>query len=239
MMRWPDTPRATGCVSDLQLDRWRAGELAGEAARHVEEHVSSCEHCRARQARLDAIAADFSLKFPNPPRAKSRPPLARWLAAGSTVLAAAAAAALWLRAPADDGVRSKGTAHVGFFVKRGAQVVPGHDHDLVYPGDQLRFTLTTSRPQHVALLGRDGSGATFVYYPQGARSVSVGVVRDLPLDSSVELDATPGDEAFFAVFCDEAFDVAPLAVRLRPQPELPAPAGCTVDALHLRKASTP
>jgi len=235
----------TGCISDLQFDKWRAGELSGPRERELDLHLATCARCSQKQQLRTAEAARFLEQFPDPPRAASRPArLARkrayWLGAASTGLAAAAALVLWLQAPGVDfGTRSKGAAHVSLFVKHAGEVTPGLAGQRVFAGDQLRFTVTTSKPQQLAILGRDGTGATFVYHPASDRSAAVGPGRDIALASSIELDTAPGTETIWAVFCDEAFAVGPLQASLTASGTLRQLPGCSIDSFQLVKGSQP
>jgi len=182
-------------------------------------------------------------------RARARGSIVSWrrgwaIASGLAGLAAAALALLLLRPvePASDGelgTRIKGSSRLGFFVKRGNQVLPGGDEEVVHPHDLLRFTLTTVRPSHTAILSLDGAGVASVYHPAGAQSQRFGVVRDEALDQSIDLDATLGRERIWAVFCEAPFEVEPLRAQLEADRELKVPAGCTVDQLTLVKQAGP
>lgn len=238
------SPLPAGCISDLQFDKWHAGELSPQTEQQLESHLGACGRCSGRRQRLTRETAQFLQQFPTPPATAAAPTsLGKrryWLAAFSTTLAAAAALVLWLRMPQGDfGTRSKGTAHLGFFVKHAGQVAPGVAGQRVFAGDQLRFTVTASKPQHLAILGRDGTGATFVYHSASARSTAIDAGRDVPLASSVELDAVPGTETIWAVFCDEAFDVGPLQATLAAEGTLHELPGCSLETLRLVKGSLP
>jgi hypothetical protein len=237
-------PASLGCLSDLSFDRWQADELAPDEVRKAEQHLSSCQHCRERRAVLRAEAEQFLARFPDPPLAQARvaplespkPRGLRRLAPGA--LGLAAALLLWVglgREHDDPGTRSKGSAHVGFFLKRGEIVLEGRDGQRVMPRDRLRFVITTSQPAQVAILGRDSTGAAFLYYPAGESSASVKAGRDVPLDSSVELDETLGEESIWAVFCEQPFELPPLQKLLAERGGLPALPGCSVDTLRLVK----
>jgi hypothetical protein len=158
---------------------------------------------------------------------------------------AVATAVVWLvvvpRAERSDDVSSatrlKGGARLAFFVKRDGRVLRGHDGFTVHPGDLLRFSVTTREPQHVAILSRDGRGIVSECYPGGGRSRKLAVSHDELLDSSVELDDTLGNEKIVAVFCDEAFEVAPLVARLGRDGTIEAEANCSLDSLEIRKTA--
>jgi len=241
--RFPKSTTPAGCISDLQLDKWQAGDLSEPAARALDAHVTTCARCSQRRQRLAAEAARFLQQFPTPPRPSPTlptKPRGYWLTAAGTLLAAAAALVLWLRTPSEEsGTRSKGAAHLSFFVKRGGEVMPGTADQVVFAGDQLRFAVTASKPQQLAILGRDSTGAVFVYHSDSASSALVSPGREVALANSIELDDAPGTEMFWAVFCEKAFEVAPLKAELAAEGALPPPPGCTVDTLRLVKGSRP
>ena len=250
-----------GCISDLEFDEWRALELAEHDAARLEQHVKECARCRRRHRQLEAEAAHFLEQYPRfepsstrelhasawEKKTKLAGPRRRrvWaLSSAGVALAAAAAVLVVLRPAAMDqralpDVRSKGGAHVGFFVKRGPRVVVGHDDQVVYPGDRLRFTLSTRSPRHVAILGLDTAKVATIYHPSGSKSERVDAVSAHALDSSVELDSTLGEERIWGVFCPASFEVEPLRRQLEKTGKLTAPAGCTVDLLHLNKEAAP
>ncbi|HYP87241.1 MAG TPA: hypothetical protein VEQ59_03795 [Polyangiaceae bacterium] len=228
------------CISDLKLDQWQAGELSAQAGEELRAHVDSCARCTHRRQTLVADAAQFLQRFPEPPRRTRAGNRSYWVA-GTTALAAAAALVLWLKMPTEQpGQRSKGEAtQFGFFIKRGGQVTLGAAGQRVRAGDQLRFVVTTSKPQHIAIVGRDGSGAVFEYHAASGHSVAVAGARDQALESSIELDAAPGPETVWAIFCDEPFELAPLKSTLAGAGELQAPPGCTLKKLELMKDAAP
>jgi hypothetical protein len=142
-------------------------------------------------------------------------------------------------------LRRKGSAAVGFFVKRGDRVQRGSDGEHVQPGDQLRFTLRSDRPTQLAILSLDARGVVSVYFP---RTEGQGALRpigeELALDAGVELDATLGPETIFAIRCPTppalaAHPTHPTLDTLRNTLQrtrtLPAPPGCEVDVLRLFK----
>ena len=70
-------------------------------------------------------------------------------------------------------------------------------------------------------------------------SQPLGVVRDWALETAIELDATPGQEMLFGIFCPSPFQVESLRVALAQTGDLPALQGCTVDKLRLVKETPP
>lgn len=244
--------RTADCLSDLVLDEWLAGELAPEAAARLEDHVASCERCRelraARQrddmaflaqapsfeahARLLKGAPQRAMPASDAPRRNTRV-----FAVASAVLAAAAGALLMLRPPADPlpGERSKGRAHVGYFVKRGAVVMRGSASEPVRPGDLLRFTYSNDRASHFALIDVDARG-TSVFFPNGDTSAALAAGNDVALDFSVELDDTLGEERVIGVFCEQPFVIETVRATLESERDAQID-GCRLDILTLRKVS--
>ena len=249
-----------GCISDLAFDEWRAGELDRDSIECYEAHLLTCERCQRRHDTIEAETEAFLEKHPRLELPAGRPvgkvtPLrpkrGQWLAwaSGGVALAAAATFALVLRPPADDAgdlasgqpglVRMKGSSYIRFFVKHGDQVRRGGDEQVVHAGDQLRFTLTSDRPQQVAILSLDAARVASIYYPRGAESVAVGAVRDQVVGSSVLLDKTLGKEQIWGVFCEAPFDVEALRVALSEQGKLPPLPECSVDELTIFKEAAP
>jgi hypothetical protein len=243
-------PLPDGCISDLGFDRWHAGELEEAEAEDLEMHLRGCTSCREREQQLSEQAQTFLAQFPKLELQgrtgtlvvplKSR----RWRALSllGAGLAAAAGLALVLRqgppAPtsfSDTGARSKGAARIGFHVKHGTRVFTGTEGQNLYPGDQVRFVVSTSKPQHLAILSRDGAGKVSEYYPGTGQSCAIPMGQNLALETSVELDSTLGTEELWGVFCDAPFSVEPLRSTLASRHALPTSLGCTVDRLHFIK----
>src|SRR5664280_62984 len=244
-----------GCASDFALDRWRAGELDVGAIESLERHLTVCEACRLRHAALDQQAESFLEKFPALSLPGARMPQladargrknlrARKLSMVVAALAVAAGVVLVFRLPKvgtelSEQTRAKGSARLGFHVKRGGNVLLGSEGQEVHPGDQLRFFVSSAKPGHLAILSRDGAGSVSEYYPGTGRSRSVGAVQNQSLESSVELDATLGQEELWAVFCDAPFAPEPLRRELESKKSLNAPASCSLDRVVIVKKAEP
>lgn len=257
-----------GCISDLEFDQWRADELEQDEAARLEAHLETCSRCQQRHAALNRAATAFLERFPSiESLAAGSDPVRRGEAAsqvvdlktrrmrawtlGSMAAGVLAAAAFFLLVKpvtppertaspeAGEGTRLKGSSRLGFFVKRGSQVLLGVDGQVVHPGDRLRFTVSAMAPEQLAIFSLDGAGVASVYFPAGAESAPVGRGMNQPLESSVELDATLGREHLWAVFCNTPFRVEPLRERLEREGKLAEPAGCTSETLAITKASLP
>jgi hypothetical protein len=152
--------------------------------------------------------------------------------------AVAAAAAVLLFVQADDSSlvasRTKGAPSVGFYIKRGSQVLRGASGEIVHPGDVLRFTYTTERPRYFALLNADAEGAT-IYHPLTPTPELIEPGRDAALGFGVELDAQLGTERVFGVFCDTPVELEPLRLQLEVEGQLPTLPNCSTDMLVLDK----
>jgi hypothetical protein len=259
MNRAPATPTAP-CLSDLRIDMLLAGDLGGDGAASAREHARACPACAARVAAIEAArAADArgggpdlealqraaALVAPARGRGAWRP---RWIALGATLAAGVATLVLVVRAPAPaETTRSKGRAHVGFFVEHGGDVRRGAPGERVSPGDRVRFTATPAdptRPGHLAIIGVDAARVATVYFPAGGVSDVVPLGDDVELPRATLLDDTLGPEVVYAFFCvrplaPAALEGARAALAARPEappPELP---GCTVDRLDWVKVRAP
>jgi hypothetical protein len=232
------------CVSDLELDEWASGELDPMTRDRTAQHVMSCNDCRARHQELERERAEFYAAAPTfesharrfvPHRLSARRTRAPLLTAGGIVAIAAAVALAML--PGLRDTRLKGGPSLGYFVKRGAQVWAGDSSTVLEPGDLLRFTYTSERDSYLAVLDRDAR-STQLYFPEGARAALARAGVAVALDFSVELDATPGEERVYALFCDTSIELEPVRASLAETGRLEPPDGCKVDRLSLRKAGS-
>ena len=256
-------PRGEHCPSDLSLDRWLAGELTPAEARAQEDHLASCTFCESRrakrlEARLDfarqappfaslaaaAQAAPHSAQPRSGPVARQRTRPLRWLA-GGFALAAAGLVALavgepW-RTPPNDGVgtRTKGApASLGWVVRRGERVFAGRPEQSLRAGDGVRFTVMAHQPVFVAVIGLDASGKSSVYYPESGELARLEAGNNQLLPAAIELDAMPGDERVYAVFCGSAIPIARVTEAVERSPDAPAlPPGCSSERHTLQRES--
>jgi hypothetical protein len=238
--------RSEDCLSDLALDQWSNGELDGQERQQVEAHVATCPRCHAQHAELERKRAEFyaaapsfeehAARFVTAPNVGGRPRRVAALAAGLAALAALAMIAL--RPSGLPITRSKGAPYIGYFVKRDNRIVPGSEATRLRPGDLLRFNYSSSREYYLALFNLDSREAS-VYFPSAPHAARVPSGSEIPLDFSVELDATPGVEHVHALFCEQRFELEPLRAALFASGRLPVPNGCHVNSLTLHKVAAP
>jgi hypothetical protein len=244
--------RPAGCLSDLALDELVASGSPPESA--MQQHLSSCETCRDRFDGMKKAQAAFLgeavARFADAPargsiarRPANKPSPTPWPVVGG-VLALAAGFVLFLRVlpagrsageTAIESTSLKGGSHVGFYVKRGKVVMLGAADESLQPGDALRFVYTTPTPSYLAILSLDGAGHASVYSPDPASAVRVEPAVERPLEGSVVLDATLGEETLYGVFCKTAYAIAPLRASLEATRTLHALDGCEVDTLTIHK----
>ena len=222
------SPRAPGCVSDLELDELLAGDLAEQPREAVlRAHVDGCARCRARLAAFSAVEPPpAATMLPRVVRAAATPRrVTRWrLAAALMTLGAAAALfAVRLRPRGEPGAgpeeRTKGSLALVVFVKRPSGVV-----DIVtgggtlHPGDEMRFGLAAARPGYAVVLGLDAAPSVTLYAPYAAAGAPAQAIRlDHPgtttLPGSIVADATAGAERVVAVVCEAAPPLEALRAR--------------------------
>jgi hypothetical protein len=238
--------RNDGCLSDLQMDRLMAGELAEPDAAGARRHLGGCAACAERLGQLESDRDRFRAGQPSLPRPApdrvARPRVHRWLWPVTAAAAVAAVFLLWPRRTihevdrASDVTRRKGGAALGFYVKRDGEVIAGASGEVVHPGDALRFATTTSRPVHLIVAGVDAAGRVSIYFPRAERAEPIAPGADRLLPGSVVLDRSIGPELLVGLFCSGPTPVAAAREAIqragaRP-PEVP---GCRADVLRLEK----
>lgn len=243
MMSLGEQERPEGCPSDLAFDNWFSRDLAPEQRLHLEAHLQECARCRRRHAAFSEERAAFLAERPwTGPGSHGVRKKAQRLWAIVPALAAAAAVTLWLVRTSDvgdGGVRLKGAEHVGYFIEHAQGAERGAPERPVHPGDRIRFTYSSAGPAYLAIYAFDASGVASVYFPAGEIAAHLGPGSDVPLGSTVELDAVLGQERIFALFCDAAFRVESHREALARQKTLGTPAGCRLSAFEWRKEPPP
>jgi len=255
----PGRTRAEGCLSDFALDALVAADLEGAEESRVRHHVATCEACAERVARTEAEQEAFAREAPPLAHGADRPhdvpdrtanvrrPYAARVGAATAFVALAATVLLFVgsrRGVDPEGERTKGHGRLGIVVKRGESTRTSAPEDAVSPGDRLRFRYTSTEPTYLAILGVDGARRAAIYLPPAAtglpganavRAERVEAGVDVALTTTLELDATPGTETFYAAFCDAPVALEPIRLALEAGREGPPP-GCFFDRIVLRKA---
>jgi len=244
------------CVSELLLDRLVAGELAAPERGAVLRHLAGCPNCADRQRRREQEAQSFAATAP--PLRRAQPVAAapviplnvapsrrrgRVLAGAAGVAALAAAVVLVPLVRQSGGGRPgiKGPGLVQVFVNHEGSLREYLPGDTVSSGDALAFILQPAPPpaSHLVVLGRDGSGAVKVYHPEdGSAAAPLALARDGSLPFSVQLDATPGPEAFLFYVCTAPVPVAAIRTSLQAPGDGAVPA-CERHAVVLEKTTPP
>lgn len=165
---------------------------------------------RIRQGLDAAEVAEREAAAPPPQRLR----WPRWLAAGAGLIAAAAAALIWVdRPPVDDGVDAvqvKGSLALRVFRARGDAVVELGAGDAARAHDRLRFRPEGVPPGgHLLVAGVEADGDVFAYFPPDGRAVAAETARgdDGALPGAAVLDDSEGREHIWLVWCPAPFTV--------------------------------
>jgi hypothetical protein len=226
-LSWP------ACLSALQLDRLRLGELSGAAHEEARAHVAGCAACSAALGELSSPeplpplrAAVAPLSTAPAPRVL---PLRRRALLGGAGLAAAASLLLIARMPAHSpGERLKGSAPLlSMYVQHNGDVRRAGPGATVDAGDAVRFSVTTKGAAYVAVLSVDPRGKGSVYFPLAPRAELLPAGQDVALPVGTRLDSTVGDERVIGLFCSSPVELEPVRQALeRGQDSIPE--GCQV-----------
>lgn len=222
--------------TDLELERQLAGDLPAD--RSFDATATDADRARLAELRTEHAAFLASVDLGNEVRrieqrvarqAPARTSWWKWLAPASALAAAAVVVIVLVRrggeptpTPPDDDFQVKGdeialVIHVA--TPDGSRRLASGDE--VKPGDKLRFEVNAAKPGYLAIVGIDGSGTLTVYHPgNGTGPMAFDPAARL-LPGAIALDATPGDEQFYALYSARpfAFDtVLPLVEENSPLP---------------------
>jgi len=215
-------------IPDVQLERFRLGELAPREMKGLRDRLAGDP---GLQARLDLlvrsdgeIAAAYPagrmvaeinerLELAEPEAPPWRLPWMRLVPAGAIVLILLAVALPTIldRRPTSDDVLVKGGKPSLVLYRRVAggseRLEPGAR---VRTGDRIRIGYKATERAYGVIVSVDPRGTVTRHLPtegqQAARLEPNGLVM---LDSAYELDATPGWERFYFVTGSQAFEVEP------------------------------
>ncbi len=232
------------CPSELLLDRWHLGELEPSRAATVEAHFDDCADCRVRRDGRDAgfaaLPVDADRLFAKIEAAGPRRPVRDFIDRlrdwRIPALVAASAAAVFVLAPGEKGIRTKGS-DVGLrvFREHAGQVEEKVSGAAFAARDRLRFDVKAPEGSQIMILGVEESGEVYTYYPAGLdHSDRVRRTSDGALSGAIELDDYDGREWLHLVRCDDAFARADLVTAPGPK-GVEAPAGCDVRAFEIQR----
>ncbi len=222
-------------LTDVELERHLAGDLPD--VRFAE--ATDADRARLGELRSEAEAflrsvdVDLEVKRIHQRVERMTPPKRSWLRWFVPIGALAAAAAVVLvviRRGSDttstqraDDLQLKGDA-ISLVIHRQTSdgSVPMSSGDTVHPGARIRFEVGALKPGQLALVGIDGAGTLTLYWPKNSVGSSAFDPKDRLLPLAIELDATPGDEHFYALYSDKMFALADVVPALRNHTPLPA-----------------
>lgn len=220
--------------TDLELERLIAEDLPAARVAEIESKATPADRARLDELRADNQAFLASVDVAAQVRAIGRrmeklapepTKLAtwwRWVFAGGALAAAAAALLIIVRRPGpatEDDIGVKGGDVALILHTEHRQLASG---DTVKAGERIRFEVSAGRRGYVAIIGIDGAGAQTVYFPfHGTQPAAIDPKVDRILPGAVKLDATPGDEKFYALYSEQPFllDAALPALRGAKLPE--------------------
>ena len=237
------TTPSSECASDRVLDLLLAGDLEPARSSALREHFSACAGCSARWAELGAFRAEVAPQLPpfsalNPMQARRPRRARRWSGWIGGVVAAAAALVFWIgRGPSGGSeydTRIKGSARLGFYVKRGDAVFRGGQGESLRPGDAIEFSYAAPSPGYLAVLSVDGAGHASIYFPTGSRAAALKPGPQL-LPQSTTLDAALGQETLFALWCQTPIELEPIRRSLESNRAPPLAPGCSIETLQVEK----
>ncbi len=208
-------------LTDVELERHLAGDLP--EARFSE--ATAADHARLGELRaeseafLRSVDVDLEVKRIHQRALRMTPEKRSWLRWFIPVSALAAAAAVILvvirRGNEGSGgglgdTQVKGD-EISLVVHRASgdgstRLATG---DAVHAGDRIRFEINVGKSGFVAIIGIDGTGQPTIYHPDHGTAPVAFDPKEHLLPGAIELDATPGDEKFFAIYGERpfAFDV--------------------------------
>lgn len=235
--------------TDLELERLLANDLPAARASEIEATATLADRARLDELRAESqafleqvdVAAEVRAigrrmeQVTPAPRGLAR--WWKWVASGGALVAATAAIVFVVTRPgpdrprsSDDDLQVKGDEITLIVHTPQRRLASG---DTVRPGDRLRFEISAAEPGYLAVIGIDGTGAPTVYYPErGTGPAAIEVRGSQLLPGAIELDATPGDETFHAVFARRPFTLEAVLPALQSGKAVP---GVQASRVVLRK----
>ena len=217
----PTSPRDANHLGELALRRLFAGEFPAERAAEMDRHVSSCALCRTKMRGLAEEQRSFEREIPferfaggverarRVPRSRPRP---LWSLGFAGVLAAAAVAVFFVRAPGHSRNTVKGAsveATIRIAAGGGAmqRIAPPGSHEILEKGDRVRLGYRTVDPRYLAAVSVDEHGEVTPLYPEAGAALSVAATDEtVYLPDSIEFTGE-GREKVFLFLARNPFDL--------------------------------
>lgn len=221
--------------TDLELERQLAGDLPADRA--FDSQATDADRGRLAELRgeheafLRSVDIDNEVLRIQQRVARATPEKKVWwkwlVPMGAVVAAAAAFILVFVRRgdhpqKGDDDLQIKGDA-VSLVVHQATESGSRRlaSGDPIHAGDRIRFEVDALKPGYVAIVGIDGSGQVSVYYPASGNEPLAYDPHTRLLDGAIQLDATPGDERFFAIYATAPFTLDTVTQAMHANGPLP------------------
>ncbi len=230
-------PETQPRILDIQLERYRLGELPAADRQAIDARLAGDEALRARLSLLEQSDREIAERYPAREMAaairqrvsaleheehRSTVRSRTWLVPATVVATCmcvmAVAAALLYRQPAPEDTTIKGGGEPSLVVHRrvGESSEELTRAALVRPGDEIRVGYRASGHSYGAILSIDGRGNLTQHLPRtGDRAALLQPSGTVLLDFAYELDDAPRWEAFYFVTSDAPFDLEPVRRAIR------------------------
>ena len=230
--------------TDLELERQLAGDLPADRA--FDAQATDADRARLAELRgepeafLRSVDVDNEVKRIQQRVARAAPEKRAWwkfLVPLGAVAAAAAAFLVFMRGKGthlpEDELQVKGDA-VSLVVHQATESGSRRlaSGDPIHAGDRIRFEVDALKPGYFAVVGIDGTGQVSVYYPTTGNQPLAYDPHMRLLDGAIQLDATPGDEHFFAIYATAPFTLETVTQAMQANGPLPPGVSKAEVVLH-------
>jgi len=213
-------------VAELALRRYRAGEFSPEERDQADRHLALCAPCRSKLRGLAEEQRAFERDIPferfaggvDRARRVPRPRPRRVWALGLGGAVAAAAVALFLVRVSPTQHGSRGNRIKGAAVEATLRVaaadpslqrsVPPGSHEVLSPGERVRFGYRTADARFLVAVSVDDQGQVTPLYPESGPALAVEPTAETAfLPDSIEFTGS-GRERVFLFLARNRFELA-------------------------------